>query len=109
MKRLIIPVKATITVSGGTGSHDIQKFAGSMTYLVIEGPAGARGRVSVRDLDETQDLFRDPKGLPLVAIDFYSNAMAIPLNGLYRISITSATEDGAYTVYYVLEERPTRV
>jgi hypothetical protein len=65
--------------------------------------------VRVRDVDESQDIYRDPRKAPgKVDLEFYHQAMAVPLNGPSQIIIDQA-DDGAYSVYYVLEERPTRV
>ncbi len=110
-KRLIVPVKATIAVLTGTGTLTVPEFAGYMRYLVIEGPGPtAKGRVRVRDSDVAQDIYRDPRKVPqTVDLEFYHQAMAVPLNGPCQIIIDNANVDGNYTAYYALEERPTRV
>lgn len=109
-KRLIVPAKATLVVAGGIGTLSVPDFSGFFRYLVVEGPsASAKGRVRVRDVDLTQDLFRDPRMAPQrVSLEFYTQATAIPINGPSEIIIDTA-DDGSYTIHYTLEERPRRV
>jgi hypothetical protein len=113
IKRLVIPVKSSITVLAGTGFHVIENLAGGLTgaitYIVIEGVGGSKGRIKVRDIDNAQDIFRDPRVTPLIGLDFYVQTVKIPINGTYHLILDSVNTDGSYTVYYVLEERPTRV
>lgn len=109
-KRLIIPNKATVMVSGNTGALVIPDFSGYIRYLAIEGPSSsAKGRVRVRDVDLSQDIFRDPRATPQkVSLEFYTQATDIPVNGVTQITIDNA-DNGSYIVYYVQEERPRRV
>lgn len=109
-KRLVVPIKTTVTVAAGAGSFNLGPFAGALTYIVVEGPVNARGKLRLRDLDEGQDIFKDPKPTnPDPRLEFYTNEIRVPVNGAYRFFIESATADGAYVVYLIFEERPTRV
>lgn len=113
-KRLIIPVKAVVSVVAGTATiavPELTQFAGFFRYIVVEGPALAKGRVKIRDTDESQDVYRDPRDSrsALLNLEYYSQSISVPINGPCQIIIDSATVDGSYTVYYVVEERPTRV
>lgn len=109
-KRLIVPTKATLVVSDGVGTLSVPSFSGAFTYIAIEGPlSSAKGRIRVRDVDEDQDISRDPrKATQTIDLEFYNQAVRIPINGPSQIILDGAT-NGSYTIYYVQEERPQRV
>lgn len=114
-KRLIIPTKQTMIVAAGIGEVIVPKADTSpvrvLTYLVIEGPPGARkGRVEITDEDEGLSIFKDPKpGDADILLDFYTFEMRIPMNGVYKIKIFDAQDNGDYSIYTAVEERQRNV
>jgi len=114
-KRLIIPEEAVITVVSGSGEVTLTNFAGLITYIRVEGIANSKGRFIVVDTETASptadiQIFKDPVDMGRkVSLEFYQQAPAIPVNGVYKFRIEDVTDDGTYTVYFVRELRERRV
>ena len=117
-KRLILPTVQDLIVSSGSGEVTIPLTEPGipgriLTYIVIIGPGGApteKGVVEVEDVDNSIIISKDPlPGDPLVTLDFYNMELRVPMNGVYKLKLSSVNKDGTYKTYSVLEERPRNV
>ena len=109
-KRVILPITFSITTVDGTGLFNAGVLAGTIRRIVIVGPNGPPtpdGRITLRDLDNAIDIFKDP--LPSKAevdMDFFQKTIKIPVNGSYRWVISESNTDDVFDGYFIIEERP---